>query len=71
MQTELFVFPISAEAQARLNRKEVAGALESALDTQTHLRNLPDHTYGAIKMMGLALVGALDEAERAYRGRAA
>lgn len=64
MQPELFVFPISPEAQARLNRIALRGALDSAIDMMTDLRKLPGGEYPQIKAMGFALAGMLDLEEK-------
>ena len=71
MQAELFQFPISAAAQMLLNRIALRGAFDSMVDVMTDLRKLPDDGYAHIKQLGRDLVGELDRAETAFRGRVA
>lgn len=71
MQAELFVFPISPAAQARLTRLALRGAFDSMVDVMTDLRKLPDDGYAHIKQLGRDLVGELDREEKAFRGRVA
>lgn len=71
MQPELFPFPVSPAAQARLNRLALRGAFDSMVDVMTDLRNLPDEGFAEIKALGTQLVGLLDQEEKAYRGKVA
>ncbi len=71
MQPELFVFPISPAAQARLTRLALRGAFDSMIDVMTDLRKLPDEGFAPLKQMGFTLVSALDQEEKAYRGKVA